>query len=110
MARWRIHFVSDAERDVSAVIEYSAATFGARQAKVYETTLTLAFMALRAGPGLRGSIAHNELGTGIRSLHVARGGRRGRHMIIYRELPGRTIEVLRVLHDAMDLARHVPKV
>jgi len=44
------------------------------------------------------------------TLHVARAGRRGRHFVLYRiaspsEPPG--IDVLRLLHDSMDPARHV---
>ena len=109
MARWRIQLVVDAERDIADIIDYTTTNFGSRQAKVYETTLTKALTALRAGPDLRDCVRRYELGTGIRSLHIAREGRRGRHMIIYRDLPERTIEVLRILHDAMDLKRHVPQ-
>ena len=93
---------------MGGIIEYTTATFGGKQAKVYATTLTRALNALHTGPDLRGSVARDELAPGVRSLHVARKGRRGRHLIIYREMPERTIEVLRILHDAMDLARHVP--
>jgi toxin ParE1/3/4 len=35
-------------------------------------------------------------------------GRRGRHFIMYRAASGNVIEVVRILHDAMDLARHIP--
>ena len=43
-------------------------------------------------------------------LHVARRGRQGRHFVLYRadsqaETP--VIDVLRLLHDSMDLPRHV---
>lgn len=106
-ARWQIQLVDEAERDFAEIIEYTVSNFGIRQAKVYEATLTSALNALRAGPNPRDSAKRDELGVGIRSLHVARSGRRGRHLIIYRELPGRIIEVVRILHDAMDLKRHV---
>ena len=44
------------------------------------------------------------------TLRVARGGRKGRHVMLYRvteaaEAP--TIELLRLLHDSVDLVRHV---
>jgi toxin ParE1/3/4 len=45
------------------------------------------------------------------TLHVARKRRRGRHFILFRAdtNPNRgLIDVLRILHDAMDLERHVP--
>jgi len=43
-------------------------------------------------------------------FHVARGGRKGRHIILFRiGSPAKppTIDVLRLLHDAMDLPHHV---
>ena len=45
------------------------------------------------------------------TLHVARGGRKGRHLILFRidpTAPTPTIDVLRLLHDAMDIARNLP--
>jgi len=45
------------------------------------------------------------------TLHVARNSRKGRHFIMFRigQAPGGdVIEVLRLLHDAMDLERHLP--
>jgi toxin ParE1/3/4 len=108
MAGWQVHVTADAVRDFSEIAEYTVANFGERQARIYETTLTSAIDALRSGPNVRGSVARDEILPGVRTLHVARLGRRGRHLLLYRESPARTVEVLRILHDAMDLARHVP--
>jgi len=44
------------------------------------------------------------------TLHVARHGRRGRHFVVFRvgrESDHGVIEVLRLLHDSMDLQRHL---
>ena len=117
MARWRVRLGAAAERDFAGIIAYTAEIFGARQAKIYQTTLTKALTALHAGPDLIGSVARDEIDTGLRSLHVARRGRRGRHLILYRIAPGalrhdapdRIIEVVRILHDAMEFARHIAK-
>ena len=109
MARWRVRLGPTAERDFAGIIAYTVETFGARQAKVYHTTLMRALTALNAGPSILGSVSRDEIDEGLRSLHVARKGRRGRHLILYRAAPDRVIEVARILHDAMDLARHIPK-
>ena len=84
--------------------------FGATQARRYAVTLTEAIEALRDGPRIAGARERNEIENGLMTLHVARGGRKGRHFVLYRiaspsEPPG--IDVLRLLHDSMDLARHV---
>ena len=41
-------------------------------------------------------------------LHVAPQGRKGRHLMVFRtHEQGGVIEVLRILHDSMGLARHL---
>ena len=58
----------------------------------------------------RGSKKCNDIGEGLRVLHVARGGRKGHHFVLYRvqsQAKPPTIDVLRLLHDFMDLRRHV---
>jgi toxin ParE1/3/4 len=47
---------------------------------------------------------------GLRTLHVARHGRRGRHFLMYRVAAERTIEVARSLDDRMDLQQHIAAV
>jgi len=47
--------------------------------------------------------------SGLRTLHVARHGRRGRYFLLYRAVEGRIIEIGRILQDRMDLPRHLPE-
>jgi toxin ParE1/3/4 len=83
-------------------------TFGVRQTKIYETTLRQALHALSSGPDIPGVQQREDLGPGIRTLHVARKGRKGRHLIVLRIGSDRIIDVLRLLHDSMDLPSHLP--
>ena len=53
-------------------------------------------------------MARDEIIPGIRTLHVERHGRRGRHFLVYRAADGQTVEIGRILHDRMDLQRHLP--
>ncbi len=109
VVRWRVALAEVANRDFVEIIEYTIDKFGLRQARIYRATLKSALKALEAGPELRDSVARDEFPDGVCSLHVARKGRRGRHMIIFREGPDCTIEVLRILHDALDLKQRAPK-
>jgi toxin ParE1/3/4 len=59
-------------------------------------------------PISRGYRARSDIGPGICTLHVARQGRKGRHFVIFKEAEGHAIDVLRLLHDSMELARHTP--
>jgi toxin ParE1/3/4 len=106
--RWKVRLGFEAEIDFLRILKDTADAFGARQAGIYKVTLTNAVAALESGPDVPGSAARDEILPRLRSLHVARQGRRGRHFIMYRAAPGQVIEVVRILHDAMDLARHIP--
>jgi toxin ParE1/3/4 len=105
---WRIRLSSAAERDYLGIIEWTAETFGVRQARAYGRTLMLALRALGANPNVPDSQARDAIRHGLRSLHVARKGRRGRHFIVYRVVDGTRVDVVRILHDSMDLSPHVP--
>lgn len=104
--QWRIILGGDAARDFAAILDWTARTFGARQAQAYRDTLKAAIRALETGPDAPGSKRRDEIMPGLRTLHVARAGRRGRHFLMYRIVDETGIEIVRILHDAMDLTRH----
>jgi toxin ParE1/3/4 len=98
----------EAERDLEAILRWTAEAFGPAQARRYRAVLKAAIGELVGGPGVVGSRAREEVLPGLRTVHVARKGRRGRHLLMYRVVGEDTIEVVRILHDAMELTRHVP--
>ena len=108
--RWRVRLTTAAESDFRNILRWTSERFGHAQARIYSETLTRAVQALTDGPHVAGSSRRDEIVEGLMTLHVARGGRKGRHFVLYRignpsEPP--TIDVLRLLHDSMDLVRHV---
>lgn len=108
---WTVRLVALSERDFHEVIKRSAQDFGPRQAEVYAETLALAINALRdAGPQAIGVKERKEIGTGIFTLHATNHKRKASHFLVFRVLEIRTIEILRILHDRMDLARHISRV
>ena len=106
--RWRVRLGAAAEVDFANILKWTTENFGARRSRVYRDTLVQAIGELAEGPDVAGSRARDEIMAGIRTLHVARRGRRGGHFLMYRAAPNGTIEVVRILHDRMDLRRHVP--
>jgi toxin ParE1/3/4 len=106
--RWRIRLGSEAEKDFARILKYTKDKFGQQQLDAYKVTLVEALTALEAGADLLGSVARDEIRPNLRTLHVARKGRRGRHFILYRASQNNMIDVIRILHDQMDLARHIP--
>jgi toxin ParE1/3/4 len=106
--KWRVRLGAVAELDFANILRWTTENFGARQSRIYRDTLVQAIAELGDGPEGAGSKARDEVMPGLRTIHVARHGRRGRHFILYRAVEGRVIEIGRILHDQMDLQRHWP--
>lgn len=110
-AVWTVRLAQSAERDYGDILRWTQAHFGLRQARAYARTITSALRDLSAGPSVVGVRLRDEIRPGLYTLHVGRKGRKGRHFVMFRVAnvqgqPG--IDVLRLLHDSMDLPRHVP--
>jgi toxin ParE1/3/4 len=108
---WVVRLSAAADADLDEIVAWTARRFGPEQGRVYASVLFDAITALVAGPKTLGARARTDIGTYRHTLHVARKGRRGSHVIVFQitsvaDRP--TVEVLRVLHDSMDVARHVP--
>lgn len=108
---WTVCLSAAAEADYRQILRWTVENFGSAQARSYADTLSSALKALSAGPSIIGAKERSEIGTNIRTIHVARNGRKGRHFVMFRvgSIQGRNvIDVLRLLHDSMDLERHLP--
>jgi toxin ParE1/3/4 len=104
---WTLRLGRQAEQDFADIVRWTASHFGVKQAKTYAQSLSLAIQALLQGPQILGAQARDEIDIGIRVLHIARQGRKGRHFIVFRVGAQQVIEVLRILHDSMDLQAHL---
>lgn len=102
-----MRLTASAEADFQQIISWTLQEFGDRQAAIYADTLSTAILALVAGPATVGARERQDIGKGLFTLHVARGGRKGRHFVLFRVASGaREIDILRLLHDALDLTMH----
>lgn len=105
---WTVRLSDTAEADHDDILRWTLKRFGRLQANSYAALLAETLARLERGPTIAGTRQREEIGAGLHTLHV---GRRGRHLIMFRigSESNRTIDVLRILHDAMDLARHGPE-
>ena len=106
--KWRVRLGTLAELDFANILTSTTENFGARQSRVYRDTLVAAIRELARGPDVVGSKRRDDIMPGHHTLHVARHGRRARHLLLYRIVDRRMIEIVRILHDRMDLRRHLP--
>jgi len=105
---WTVHLSDAAAADFQSILLWTAEEFGSPQARIYEETLSLALSALTEGPGVLGVKARDDLSSGLFLLHVARNRRKGRHVLAFKVRGAEELEILRILHDSMDFARHLP--
>jgi toxin ParE1/3/4 len=106
---WTVRLTASAEADFRDIIAWTAEEFGNRQAGIYAETLSAAIDSLLAGPTVVGARQRPEIGKGLFTLHVARRDHKGRHFVLFRaKTKEQVVEVLRLLHDAMDPKLHVP--
>ncbi len=95
-----------AEDDLTNIAAWTAENFGAKQAEVYIDAILDTIEELTSHEPGR-SKARDEIALGIRTLHMAKPGRRGRHMLVYTATDD-TITIVRILHDSMEVSRHLP--
>src|ERR671934_2622299 len=94
--KWRVRLGAAAELDFANILKWTTENFGARQSRIYRDTLVQAIGELVEGPDIVRSKARDEIMRGLRTLHVARHGRRGRHFLMYRVPEKSTVEIVRI--------------
>lgn len=109
---FELYLAPEAEADIDDILEWSVAQFGEAVRDGYEELITAAIGSLLSDPSCAGSHDRPDLGHGVRSLHLKSSRDRvtasvrkivaPRHFVIYRQV-GAMIQVVRILHDAMNL-------
>lgn len=109
--------VTDAAKaDIADILAVSADQFGEKSQRRHEALIATGLQTLRDSPFPSASTARPELGSQIRTYHLWHCRRRAasefgevsapRHLLLY-EATAMRVRVLRVLHDAMELKRHL---
>ena len=107
-----VQLADAAEDDFWAILRWTEQRFGSQQAIIYKEILLAALDALHEGPAAVGVRNLSQVLPGLFTLHVARKGRKARHFIMFlagnRE-KGSVVDVIRILHDSMDIVQHLPE-
>jgi toxin ParE1/3/4 len=90
-----------ARQDLEDIWSYSANQWGEQQADAYIRQLNDGFILLAEAPETGRDCS--DIRPGYRKYHV------GRHVIFYRMDPDDGIEIARILHERMDVERHLPE-
>jgi len=104
---WQVHLGDDADRDFDDILDWTARTFGPGQKTVYADAIAAAIRMLAGGPDAPSAKQRSDIMPGVWTLRVGAIRPRARHFLLYEVTGPRTIRVLRILHDNMDLQRHL---
>lgn len=113
----RFFLAPAAEQDILSILAWTHQHFGEAARLRYEALLTQAIIDIANDPYCSGSIARPEMARAARTYHLHHSrnrlstsiGRvkRPRHFFVYRLRESGEVEIGRVLHDSVDLDRHV---
>jgi toxin ParE1/3/4 len=101
----RLVISAAARRDIRQALDHSAQHWGSEQRQRYRALIGNGLRAVLNNPEHPASRVRDEILPGVRTYHIAKPGRPGRHLIVYRIGPDRDVQVIRVLHDRMNLER-----
>jgi len=114
--QYRLVRTAAALSDLSAIRDYTLQNFGEAVWRSYTALLRQSFKDIRNDPYRLGSKERPEIGQGVRSYHISHSRTRAqadvkaaRHFVLYYLPQEVDIVISRVLHDARDLARHIPE-
>jgi toxin ParE1/3/4 len=94
-----------AKRDIVEVLEFTKGRWGLEQARAYGELIREALVAIVNDP--RCGKKRDGVRPGILAYHIGQRGRPARHIVFYRIGAAGAVEIVRLLHDAMDLERHL---
>ena len=108
-----------AEHDIESILVWTHGRFGEQARLRYEALLTQGIVDVAEDPNRVGCIHRSEITADARTYHlwhsrihvpVADGRvKNPRHFLLYRIRGDGRVEIGRVLHDSMDLDRHLPE-
>lgn len=110
-----IRISPQAHTDIADTLRFTEVRLGESARCRYQKLLLTTLHSLAEEPKHQNSTIRNELSPGVRSLHLSfhvlemSDGRRirPRHIVFYRTGADQVVEILRVLHDAMEIAQNL---
>ena len=96
--KYRIELSASAQRDWEDILAYTMQKWGAAQMDAYDALLERALDTLRWNP----NFGHKREGLSERHRVVIAG----QHVVVY-SVSEDTVSVSRILHEKMDVARHL---
>lgn len=108
MTKWRIRLSYQAQRDIQEVLVRTRDRFGDKKYNEYRELIRLSIMDIASNPYHLRTRQRPEIHTSARTCHLTRSGKRARHFFVFRVMDNHTVEIGRLLYDAMEISCHLP--
>ena len=95
--------------DIERTLDYTLRQFGLSKYAEYKELIRQALSDIAADPTRAPAKLRPELHPQARTFPISRQSRSARHYFLYRIARDRFIDIGRLLHDSMDLRRHLPE-
>ncbi|MBF8791541.1 type II toxin-antitoxin system RelE/ParE family toxin [Pseudomonas monteilii] len=110
-----IRIAAQARIDIADTLRFTKFRLGESVRSRYQDLFQTTLQSLAAGSTQIGITLRDEVSPGLRSLHLnshtleMNDGRtiRPRHIVFFRTGKDQAVEILRVLHDAMEVTQHL---
>lgn len=104
-----------AKADIASILRRSEQSYGEGARSRHRACLSAAMRRIAADPGGHLTIDCRDLAPGVRSFHIRHGRAQSRevpvakpvHVIFYRVIDEKVVEIVRVLHERMLPSRHI---
>ena len=114
----RLFIAPIAKQDIESVLSWTQEEWDEQAGLRYEALLVQAIIDAATNPDLPGGSRRPEIAASARTYHLTHSrnhvatevGRvkRPRHFLLYRTRPDGSVEIGRVLHESMDITKHLP--
>jgi len=106
---WRVRTATAADEDFDVIVLWTEAAFSAAQAEEYAARLSAAIAELCEGPASLRAKPIKGPHPNLVTVRVARRRRKSSHLFLCQvRKDEKLILVLRILHERMDVRRHIP--
>lgn len=113
---YKLNLSEAAQSHIANILRYTRKEYGLEGQKKYRALIQQAFKDIQNNPTCLESRQRDELIKGVRTYHLEFSKlnveppfvKKPRHFIAY-QIKEQKIEVLAVMHDIMDLTRHLPE-
>jgi toxin ParE1/3/4 len=106
--KYKLRFSKQAVQDIADALDFTLAQFGEKQRRRYQQFIRDALAAIAVDPENVHAKRRPEIHRDARTMHLARRGRHARHLFLYRVVSDQFVDIGRLLHDSMEVRRHLP--